>query len=317
MASTTEDNSKQIVNDESDEEDEDYVPPTNDGSDEDTNRNGAQHDVDATKESTLSWTKQRAVDDAFADLFGVTTSAAASTTESSKIDSKSKPKKIKMKSKKALKKMKKKKQILSDIFGSSAAVKMIHTSASTTANGKRKNDDQSVMKNSKFPSWKKRIVTEKKVFAGQTIEIQRTVLESSSDGTNSGISNDPRNAADNTVSNTAIDKTLSSNNKGQGSKQEISPKPFILPPKKAASGIDAVLQKIAVPHKKISTMDKTNVDWENYKDRTGLEDELKKKAVSNDAYLVKKDFLQRVDLRRFEQEKDERNRKRAAQQASK
>ena len=63
-------------------------------------------------------------------------------------------------------------------------------------------------------------------------------------------------------------------------------------------------------------MDKTNFDWEQFKDSTGLEDELKRKAQSNDAYLVKKDFLNRVDVRRFEQEKEERNKQRAANAAS-
>jgi hypothetical protein len=77
------------------------------------------------------------------------------------------------------------------------------------------------------------------------------------------------------------------------------------------SGIDAVLSQIKGPQK-FTTIDKTNVDWENFKDKAGLEEELKKKAQSKDAYLVKKDFLNRVDLRRFEQERDERNKKRAA-----
>lgn len=86
-------------------------------------------------------------------------------------------------------------------------------------------------------------------------------------------------------------------------------------PKQKPAGIDAVLSKINGPQK-ITTIDKTSVDWSNFKDKSGLEEELKKKAEGKDAYLVKKDFLNRVDLRRFEQERDERNKKRAANAAS-
>jgi len=81
------------------------------------------------------------------------------------------------------------------------------------------------------------------------------------------------------------------------------------------AGIDAVLSQIKGPQK-FTTIDKTNIDWENFKGKTGLEEELKKKAEGKDAFLVKKDFLNRVDARRFEQEKDERNKKRATAAAS-
>ena len=81
-------------------------------------------------------------------------------------------------------------------------------------------------------------------------------------------------------------------------------------------GIDALLNQIKGPQK-VTTIDKTNMDWDNFKDKTGLEEELKKKAEGKDAYLVKKDFLTRVDHRRFEQERDERERKRAAANSNK
>jgi len=116
-------------------------------------------------------------------------------------------------------------------------------------------------------------VMEQIKFAGQMMEIKRTVGQNDDSQT-----------------------------KAQGKQGKKDPK---------ETGIDAVLSKIKGPQK-ITTIDKTNVDWENFKDATGMEEELKKKAEGKDAYLVKKDFLNRVDARRFEQEKDERNRKRAA-----
>ena len=48
---------------------------------------------------------------------------------------------------------------------------------------------------------------------------------------------------------------------------------------------------------------KTSSDWDQFKEKSGMNEELEKKAQDKDAFLVKKDFLQRVDLRRFEHEK--------------
>ena len=76
------------------------------------------------------------------------------------------------------------------------------------------------------------------------------------------------------------------------------------------AGIDSVLQQIAGPSK-ISTVAKTSADWDSFKTETGLEAELEKKAQGKDAFLVKQDFLTRVDNRKFELEKEDRNRERA------
>jgi hypothetical protein len=76
-------------------------------------------------------------------------------------------------------------------------------------------------------------------------------------------------------------------------------------------GIDSVLAQIAEPTK-ISTVKKTNDDWESFKESDKqLQDELEKKAQSKDALLVRQDFLLRVDNRKFEIERDERERERA------
>jgi hypothetical protein len=75
-------------------------------------------------------------------------------------------------------------------------------------------------------------------------------------------------------------------------------------------GIDSVLQQIAGPSK-ISTVAKTSADWDSFKTETGLEAQLEKKAQGKDAFLVKQEFLSRVDNRTFEREKGERDRERA------
>ncbi|KAG7343432.1 Bucentaur or craniofacial development-domain containing protein [Nitzschia inconspicua] len=80
---------------------------------------------------------------------------------------------------------------------------------------------------------------------------------------------------------------------------------------KKSSNLDVVLQQLAGP-KKPNTVEKTNDDWESFKetDKT-LQDDLERTAQSKNAYLVKQDFLSRVDQRRFEIEKSERDLERA------
>lgn len=80
---------------------------------------------------------------------------------------------------------------------------------------------------------------------------------------------------------------------------------------KSKSQIDDVLEKLAGPSK-TSTVKKTSDDWQAFKDTDKqLQDELEKQAQGKDAYLVKKDFLSRVDNRKFELEKEGRERERA------
>ena len=80
---------------------------------------------------------------------------------------------------------------------------------------------------------------------------------------------------------------------------------------KLKSGIDSVLAQIAEPIK-TSTVKKTSDDWESFKESDKqFQDELEKKAQSKDALLVRQDFLLRVDNRKFEIEKEERERERA------
>jgi mannitol-specific phosphotransferase system IIBC component len=79
----------------------------------------------------------------------------------------------------------------------------------------------------------------------------------------------------------------------------------------STSNLDSVLSQIA-GKKQINTVEKSSNDWEGFKesDKT-LQDELERNAQSKNAYLVKQDFLNRVDHRKFELEKEERDRERS------
>jgi hypothetical protein len=63
--------------------------------------------------------------------------------------------------------------------------------------------------------------------------------------------------------------------------------------------------------KKTTTVAKTSADWEQFKETTGLGEKLEEQAESSTSYLKKQDFLHRVDHRKFELEKQERERERA------
>jgi hypothetical protein len=77
-----------------------------------------------------------------------------------------------------------------------------------------------------------------------------------------------------------------------------------------ASGLDTLLQELDGPSK-LSTVAKTSADWDQFKTKEGLEEDLTKQAQGKNAFLQKKDFLQRVDARRFEVEKQVRDAERA------
>lgn len=82
------------------------------------------------------------------------------------------------------------------------------------------------------------------------------------------------------------------------------------------SSIDNVLKQIS-GKKKVNTVEKSSNDWEGFKKTNkALQDELERTAQSKDAYLVKQDFLNRVDQRKFELEKSEREIERSRREAA-
>lgn len=94
-------------------------------------------------------------------------------------------------------------------------------------------------------------------------------------------------------------------------KNEATTTPAIVPAYNPKSGIDKVLAQLSEPNK-TSTVKKTSDDWESFKQSDKqLQDELEKQAQSKDALLVRQDFLSRVDNRKFEIEKEGRERERA------
>jgi hypothetical protein len=79
-----------------------------------------------------------------------------------------------------------------------------------------------------------------------------------------------------------------------------------LPSGKKRSGISSVLQSLA-KKPKMSTLEKSQLDWNRFKAEEGLEHELAKQR--KDGYLERQEFLQRTDWRQYELEREERLKK--------
>lgn len=73
-----------------------------------------------------------------------------------------------------------------------------------------------------------------------------------------------------------------------------------------STALDTVLEQIK-KKPKLSVLDKTKKDWNEFKDENkGMEEELDAYKKSSNQYLDKVSFLERTDLREFERERDAR-----------
>lgn len=86
-------------------------------------------------------------------------------------------------------------------------------------------------------------------------------------------------------------------------KKEI--KPHIPTVSRKSGGLGSVLSQIG-KKQKLSTLEKSKLDWNRFKKDENIEDELKSHNMGKNGYLDRQDFLQRTDLRQFEMEKDAR-----------
>mmetsp|Transcript_6809 Transcript_6809/g.9978 ORF Transcript_6809/g.9978 Transcript_6809/m.9978 type:complete len:274 (+) Transcript_6809:57-878(+) len=272
---SNEKNDQPPTNDESDEEDEDYVPEPDAEADIGEHDDHAdEHDASGQVDASLSEAKRKVVDEAFDSLFGTAN-------KRQKVDNA-----LLTGGRKKGKVSDKKKKLLANIFGKNAAENLISSASSGLKKKKRKTRESLVAISDEKLNMlmngvkQQKRVTEVKRFAGQDVRVE--------------------------VAPTSVNGTVS---RTEGATDAAAPV------QRKTGGLDKVLSELSGPQK-ISTVTKTSSDWDQFKDKHGLDDELQKKAQDKDAYLVKKEFLQRVDLRRFEHEKADREMKRAARDAN-
>lgn len=82
--------------------------------------------------------------------------------------------------------------------------------------------------------------------------------------------------------------------------QSVSP---VLSGKRKPGGVGNVLNQLFNKKQKISTLEKSKLDWDSYKQSEGIAEDLQNHNRGKDGYLEKQAFLQRTDLRQFEIEK--------------
>lgn len=78
----------------------------------------------------------------------------------------------------------------------------------------------------------------------------------------------------------------------------------------AGGGLGAVLNQINKKNK-LTTLEKTKLDWTSFKQKEGIAEELQTHNKGKDGFLERRDFLERTDLRQFEIEKSFRQTKRS------
>ncbi|XP_023123185.1 craniofacial development protein 1 [Amphiprion ocellaris] len=75
------------------------------------------------------------------------------------------------------------------------------------------------------------------------------------------------------------------------------------PSAKRPAGMSSVLDRIGGKKQKMSTLEKSKMDWDAFKSEEGITEELAIHNRGREGYVERKNFLERVDHRQFELEK--------------
>jgi hypothetical protein len=308
------------ASDSDEEEDEDYVPDAD--PDRDYDDNGEDDDGDDGAAAirgahpALSAARRKAVDDAFRDLFGyryrdpIGIGGAPPHENENEVDDDDRPP-----SPPPSPKRRRTTAILSSIFGGRAGAEIARRAKRAASHAGPKPPSAGGM-----VRLERRIVVEVRRFAGQEIRVERAVtvpVMSGGEGDDGrgrgggdgdgvvapvgGSKMMPTSAVAADADPAASDSAAASGKAGGGGGRG------------RRGGVDDLLAEMSRPEK-LSVASKTSADWDLFKAKnadTALGDQLESKARGNDAFLVKRDFLTRVDHRRFELERADRDRERA------
>ena len=180
--------------------------------------------------------------------------------------------------------LKEPKSILSSIFESS--VENLNSPQNQLHN-KCETNDSSVIPNTDIPSSsseKTITITQTYDFAGENVEITKSVDRDSKEGK----------------------KFLKKENKtnfGISSNTDIIAK-------RSASGLNSIMGVISGKKPKLGCLDKSKMDWNKYVEEEGIKEELQTHNRGKEGYVEKQMFLERADHRRFEIEKEAREKTR-------
>ncbi|XP_014833112.1 PREDICTED: craniofacial development protein 1-like, partial [Poecilia mexicana] len=75
------------------------------------------------------------------------------------------------------------------------------------------------------------------------------------------------------------------------------------PSAKRPAGMSSILNRIGGKKQKMSTLEKSKMDWDAFKSEEGITEELAIHNRGREGFVERKNFLERVDHRQFELEK--------------
>lgn len=87
-------------------------------------------------------------------------------------------------------------------------------------------------------------------------------------------------------------------------------KAFVLPTRNSGGGVGSILNQLGKTNK-MSTLEKTKLDWNSFKQTEGIQEELQTHNKGKSGFLERRDFLERTDVRQFEIEKNLRQSRRS------
>lgn len=165
------------------------------------------------------------------------------------------------------------------------------------------NDDKVEDAKKEPPKVKKEVVTKQYDFAGEIITVQEEVA----------VVKPTEKETTQTNGNTTDTSAQSTTSNDSASKPAIGPNrpPF----KRPAGGLSGILGSLKKP--KMSTLTKSLHDWNDFKKKENLEEELDQHRRSKDSFIERQAFLGRTDLREFEREKSIRDHERKVRELNK
>ncbi|XP_072242638.1 craniofacial development protein 1 [Leuresthes tenuis] len=92
-------------------------------------------------------------------------------------------------------------------------------------------------------------------------------------------------------------------NGNQEKNSSPSEQPLPGPSAKRQAGMSSILSRIGGKKQKMSTLEKSKMDWDAFKSEEGITEELAIHNRGKEGYVERKNFLERVDHRQFELEK--------------
>ncbi|KAM4721588.1 craniofacial development protein 1 [Rhinophrynus dorsalis] len=290
------------LEDYSSSEDEDYIPSGGEYSEDDVNElvkeEDEEEEEEGTKKSVASKTKKKKAKGLPArkrkkgvlvlnsEEGGCENEDATHSNEEDQTDALSEVKQIKSEEAK-----KKREDDLWSSFLSDVGQKpKVQTPASSTLN------NQTVPKNNKYPSLVQNVETDKQKedskvtitkvfdFAGEEVRVTKEV-DSSSKEAKAFIKQQEKdqNEPSPVPSRTSVPT-------GSGVKRP--------------GGMSSILGKLGSKKQKLSTLEKSKLDWESFKEKEGIGEELALHNRGKDGYIERKAFLERVDYRQFELERE-------------